>query len=205
MLVAAAAAAPATAPPPFCTHPLLTLSYLFTPTRLSTLIWPSFTFVWPCQCLYPSPYLLVHACLHPLIHACSRLCPFVWLPFTLICAYLPCLFVLVPAFVWPSFMLICACSVVCPFVPICVASICTHLCLLTVYLCLFLPSFGLHSCLFAPAQLFAHVAIMWPPFMLVCACLPHLLALICVCIKYMVSTYILMNTLTFFIMIHQPV
>ena len=64
------------------------------------------------------------------------------------------------------------------------------------YSCLFPSSFGLRSCSFAPARLFARLAFVWPPFALVCARLPRLPALICVCIKYMVSTYI-MNRLTF--------
>ena len=64
------------------------------------------------------------------------------------------------------------------------------------YSCLFLSLFGLCSCLFVPARLFARLAFVWPPFALVCARSPRLPALICVCIKYMVSTYI-MNRLTF--------
>ena len=82
--------------------------------------------------LYPSPCSLVRACLGPLIHACSHLCPFVWCPFALVCAHWPRLFVLVPVFIWPSFMLICACSVVCPF-SLHVASVRAHLCLYQVY------------------------------------------------------------------------
>ena len=44
----------------------------------------------------------------PLICACSRLCPFVWPPFALVCAHLPRLFVL-------SFVLVRTRSVVCSF------------------------------------------------------------------------------------------
>ena len=42
----------------------------------------------------------------------------------------------------------------------------------------------------------ARLAFVWPPFALICARSPRLPALICVCIKYMVSTYT-MNILTF--------
>ena len=102
-------------------------------------------------CLSICPRSLVHACLGPLIRACSRSFGIRSHSFVLTC----------PA-----------------------------------YSCLFPSSFGLHSCSFVPARLFACLAFVWPPFVLVCACSPRLLALICVCIKYMVSTYI-MNRLTF--------
>ena len=84
-----------------------------------------------CVCPF-APRSLVRACLGPLIRACSCSCPFVWCPFALVCPHMSRLFVLVPVFIWPSFMLICACSVVCPF-SLHVASVRAHLCLYQVY------------------------------------------------------------------------
>ena len=78
--------------------------------------------------------------LGPLIRACSRSCPFVWRPFALVCAHMPRLFVLVPIFVWPSFVLVRARSVVCPF-SLRVASVRPHLCPLA-------PLTGPHLCLY---------------------------------------------------------
>ena len=86
------------------------------------------------------PRSLVRACLGPLIRACSRSCPFVWRPFALVCAHMPCLFVLVPVFVWPSFVLVRARSVVCLF-SLHVASFRARLCPLA-------PLTGPHLCLY---------------------------------------------------------
>jgi hypothetical protein len=94
---------------------------------------PSFVFTChPCPCphLYPSPCLLVCACLHPLICARSVGCPFVLIPATRSHLFGLCL-----AFV---------CAHLCSFTPAC---LCALICgsLLPCYTCLAFvwPLFGL--------------------------------------------------------------
>ena len=144
--VAAAAVAPRLRPPSFThshsstsTHPIpLTAPVLCSHSLALVRLLPQARSL-VCVCPF-APRSLVRACLGPLIRACSRSCPFVWRLFALICAHMPRLFVLVPVFVWPSFMLVRARSVVCPF-SLRVASVCARLCPLA-------PLTGPHLCLY---------------------------------------------------------
>ena len=125
------------------THPpLFTHSHSPNPTHLFPLSAPVHPLLVPGSCS-PAPIsLLPRLCLP--VHVIHIPTPTCTRPpthsFMLVYAHSS---VLVPTFIWPSFMLICAHSVVCPF--------------------------SLHLCLFVPTWLFAHVAFMWPLFMLICA------------------------------------
>ena len=157
-MVAAAAPASATAPPPFahpsCSPlphpPLFTLPslclLLFTPARLCAFVWPLFAFVWRCPHLYLSSRSLVLVCAHSAAHLrlafvgsplpCYSCSAFVCArsrssTCTRLCLVAP----LIHARSRLRLAFIRARSVVCPF-SLHVASICARLCPLAPLTCL---------------------------------------------------------------------